>query len=130
VLAVSTLQQEVRGLIHDQLQLAALEVQLASRSLMTMIFAALCIGVLLVLVWVGLMTALGLSLIDVGLQPVLVVLVVTALTSILALLLFVLIRRRSRDLGLPATMRALRPSPPEDQDRQNQDQAVRNPEPA
>lgn len=126
---MGTLPQEVRGLIHDQLQLAALEIRLASRSLMTMIFAAVCIGILLVLVWVGLMAAIGLVLLDVGLQPVLVVLVVTALTSILAALLFGLIRLRSRDLGLPATMRALRPSPPEDPDQQDRDLAVHNPEP-
>jgi hypothetical protein len=92
---------------------------------MTMIAAAVCIGALLVLVWVGLMAALALGLIGGGVQPVLVVLVVTALTSILALLLFGLIRNRSRDLGLPATMRALKPSPPVDQDR-----TVPNPEPA
>lgn len=137
---MSSLPQEVRGLIYDQLQLVALEVRLASRSVMTMIFAAVCIGVLLVLVWVGLMAAVGLSLIDFGLQPVLVVLVVTALTSILAALLFGLIRIRSRDLGLPATMRALKPSSPGDQgrqdhfrqnqDRQDREQAVREPEPA
>jgi len=137
---LSTLPQEVRGLIHDQLKLVALELRLASHSLMIMIFAAVCIGVLLVLIWVGLMAAIGLSLIHVGLQPVLVVLVLTALTSILALLLFGLIRRRSRDLGLPATMRTLKPSPQEDQAHQNQDRqnqgghnqerAVRDPEPA
>ncbi len=124
---MSTLQQEVRGLIHDQLQLAALEVRLAARSLMTMISAAFCIGALLVLVWVGMMAATGLSLIDNGLQPVLAVLVITALTSILVLLLFGLIRHRSRDLGLPATMRALKPPAPENLDRENQDRGQYNP---
>lgn len=139
---MSSLPQEVRGLIHDQLQLAALEVRLASHSLMIMIFAAVCSGIMVVLVWLGLMAAIGLSLINAGLQPALVVLVVTALNSIIAFLLFGLIRIRSRDLGLPATMRALKPSPPEAQDqhdqgqhdqgrqsqaRQNQDRAMREP---
>jgi len=111
---LKNLQREVRGIIHDQLQLVALEVRLAARSLMTMIAAAFCIGALLVLVWIGLMTAVGLLLIGFGIQPALAVLVVTALTSILVVLLFRLIRRRSRDLGLPATLRALNPMARED----------------
>ena len=122
-----TLPQEVRGLIHDQLQLAALEVRLASRSLMTMISAAFCMGALLVFVWVGLMAAIWLSLIDSGLKPASAVLAVTVLTSIIVLLLFGLIRRRSRDLGLPATMRALKPSAQENQLPENQDRGQHDP---
>jgi hypothetical protein len=101
---------EVRGLIRDHLQLAALEVRLASRSLMIMISAAFCIGALVALVWVGLMAAVLLSLVDGGHQPVLVILLVTALTAIVVMILFGLIRLRSRDLGLPATMRTLLPT--------------------
>jgi hypothetical protein len=107
---LSTLPQEVRGLIQDHLQLAALEVRLASRSLMIMVSAAFCIGGLLVLVWLGLMAAVVLSLIAGGYQPALAILAATALTSVLVLLLVGLIRHRSRDLGLPATIRTLMPS--------------------
>lgn len=114
---MSTLPQEVRGLIHEHLQLAALEVRLASRSLMIMVSAAVCIGVLLVLVWLGLMATVALTLIGGGLQPALVILAVTALTSGPVLLLFGLIRRRSRDLGFPATVRTLMPSAKESLDR-------------
>lgn len=114
---MSTLPQEVRGLIHDHLQLAALEVRLASRSLMIMISFACCIGGLLVLVWLGLMAAVALSLIDGGFHLVLVILLVTALTSGLVLLLFGLIRRRSRDLGFPATLGNLMPSARDSLDR-------------
>jgi uncharacterized RDD family membrane protein YckC len=127
---LSILPQEVRSLIHDQLQLTALEVRLASRSLMAMIVAAVCISVLMVLVWVGLMVAIGLSLLDAGLQPVHVVLVVTVVNSVFAFLLFGFIRIRSRDLGLPATMRALKPSRPEGQGQQNQDRALSEPDAA
>lgn len=107
---MSVLPHEVRGLIRDHLQLAALEVRLASRSLMIMISAAFCIGALVALVWVGLMAAVLLSLVDGGHQPVLVILLVTALTAIVVMILFGLIRLRSRDLGLPATMRTLLPT--------------------
>jgi hypothetical protein len=107
---LSVLPHEVRGLIRDHLQLAALEVRLASRSLMIMISAAFCIGALVALVWVGLMAAVLLSLVDGGHQPVLVILLVTALTAIVVMILFGLIRLRSRELGLPATKRTLLPT--------------------
>lgn len=106
------LQREWRKLIHDQLQLAALEVRLATHSLMAMISAAVCIGALLVLAWVGLMAATGLSLIGMGLNPVFILLTVTALTAVPVLLLRGFIVRRSRKLGFPATLRTLKPSAP------------------
>lgn len=106
------LQRELRKLIHDQLQLAALEVRLATHSLMTMISAAVCIGALLVLVWIGLMAATGLSLIGMGLHPVYVLLTVTALTVVPVLLLRGMIIRRSRHLGFPASLRTLESSAP------------------
>jgi len=105
------LRRELHKLINDQLQLAALEVRLAARSLMTMIAAALCIGALLVLAWAGLMAAAGLSLFGMGLQPVFVLLTVTALTAVPVLLLWGLIVRRSKKLGFPATLRTLKSSP-------------------
>jgi hypothetical protein len=109
------IQREVRGLIHDQLQLAMLELRLAARSLVTMISAAVCVGALLVLVWLGLMAVLGLGLVETGMHPVFMMLVLTALTSILVLLLFVLIRRHLREFGFPATLRTLQPAPAGDQ---------------
>jgi hypothetical protein len=106
---LSAFRRELRALVHDQLQLAALELRLAAHSLMTMILAAVCIGALLVMTWLGLMGAAGLGLVGMGLQPAVVLLLLAALTLVLAGLLGVLIRRRSRDLGLPASLRALRP---------------------
>lgn len=106
---LSALQRELRALAHDQLQLAGLELRLAAHSLMTMIAAAVCIGALLVVACLGLMGAAGLGLMEMGLEPALVLLVLAALTLVLAWLLRVLIRHRSRDLGLPASLRALRP---------------------
>jgi thiol:disulfide interchange protein len=78
---------------------------------MTMISAAVCIGALLVLAWVGLMAAAGLSLIGLGLQPALVLLLLAALTLALALTLRGYLRHRSRYLGFPATLRSLKPPP-------------------
>jgi hypothetical protein len=111
---LSALRRELRALVHDQLKLAALEVRLAGHSLMTMISAAVCIAALLVMAWLGLMGAAGLSLVGMGLQPAVVLLVLVALTLVPAGLLRVLIRRRSRDLGLPASLRALQPPAADD----------------
>jgi hypothetical protein len=106
---LSALRRELRDLVHDQLQLAALELRLAAHSLMTMIAAAVCIGALLVAAWLGLMGAAGLGLVGMGLEPAMALLVLVGLTLVLAGLLRVLIRHRSRDLGLPASLRALKP---------------------
>jgi hypothetical protein len=106
---LNALQGELSELVHDQLQLAALELRLAAHALTTMILAAVCIGALLVVAWLGLMSAAGLGLMALGLEPALALLVLAALTLVLAELLGVLIRHRSRDLGLPASLRALRP---------------------
>ena len=106
---LSALRQELRGLVHDQLQLAGLELRLAAHSLMTMIAAAVCIGALLVVTGLALIGAAGLGLMEMGLEPALVLLVLAALTLVLAGLLRLWIRHRSRDLGLPASLRALKP---------------------
>jgi uncharacterized membrane protein YqjE len=108
--SLSALQRELRKLVHDQLQLAALEVRLAAHSLMAMVAAAIFIGLLLLFAWVALMGATGLGLTGMGLQPAFALLAVAALTLVLALLLGGFIRRRSRHLGLPASLRALKPS--------------------
>jgi hypothetical protein len=50
---LSALQRELRALVHDQLRLAGLELRLAAHSVMTMISAAVCMGALLVVAWLG-----------------------------------------------------------------------------
>lgn len=106
---LSALQRELRALVHDQLRLAGLELRLAAHSVMTMIAAAVSIGALLVVAWLALLAAAGLGLVGMGLAPALVLLLLAALTLALAGLLRVLVRHRSRDLGLPASLRALKP---------------------
>jgi hypothetical protein len=102
---------EVRGLAHEQLRLAALETRLAGKSLVTMIGAGLMVAVLLVSAWLGLMGALVLWLIDLGLAASIALLLVVAANLIFALILYSLMRRQSRHLQFPATLRSLRPVP-------------------
>ncbi len=107
-----SLQHEFRELVHDQLRLAILELRLAAHSLMAMIATAVCIAALLFTAWAGLMGALGLSLVRLGLDPALALLTVTVLTTALALLLATRIRHWSLRMGFPATLRSLKPTTP------------------
>ncbi|MDZ4730450.1 MAG: phage holin family protein [Xanthomonadales bacterium] len=106
---LSALQRELRGLVHDQLQLAAVELRLAAHSLTNMISAAFAISLLLVMAWALLMTAAVLGLISAGLQPAIALLLIAILTAVLAVLLARNIRYWSRNLGFPASLRALLP---------------------
>jgi VIT1/CCC1 family predicted Fe2+/Mn2+ transporter len=106
---LGSLPAELRRLVHDQLQLAALELRLAGRSLAAMISAALFMGALLPLAWVALMASAGFGLVALGLPPAAAMLVLAVLTLALALLLWIYIRRRSADLGFPRTVRRLNP---------------------
>lgn len=107
-----SLQHEIRQLVHDQLRLATLEVRLAAQSFLTMIALAVCVGALLLMTWAGLMAAIGLGLVRLGFDPAWALLTVTALTAGLALLLVVRISEGSLRMGLPATLRALKPATP------------------
>lgn len=114
---LSTLRQELQGLVHDQLQLAAVELRLAAHSLTNMISAAFAISLLLVMAWAGLMTAAVLGLISAGLPPAVALLLIATLTAVLALLLAKNIRYWSRNLGFPASLRALFPKDKEASER-------------
>ena len=106
-----SLWHELRGLAHDQLTLAALETKLAGKSLVTMIAAGVTIAVLLVSAWLGLLSAVVLWLIVFGLPASIAILLAVAANLLLALILYDVIRRQSRHLQFPATLRSLRPVP-------------------
>ena len=94
--------------MHDHVQLVALEARLAGESLVAMIVAAVMIAVLLASAWLGLMTAAVFALIGLGVAGSLAVLLAVAANLVVALMLYRLIRRKSRHLQLPGTMRSLR----------------------
>jgi uncharacterized membrane protein YqjE len=100
---------ELRGLTHDQFQLATLELKLAGESLVMMIAAAVMAAVLVVSAWLGLVTAAVVGLIDVGVRPITALMSGVAFNVVAAVLLVLLIRRRSRYLQFPATRRSLSP---------------------
>jgi hypothetical protein len=108
---VQSLWQALRGLAHDELTLAALETRLAARSLVTMIAAGVMVALLLVSAWLGLAGAVVLWLISIGVTASIAMLLAVAGNLVFALILYDVIRRQSRHLQFPATLRSLRPAP-------------------
>jgi len=106
-----SLWHELCGLAHDRLMLAALETRLAGKSLVTMIAAGVMVAALLVGAWLGLMGAAVLWLVSIGVIASVAMLLAVAANLVFALILYDVIRRQSRHLQFPATLRSLRPVP-------------------
>jgi hypothetical protein len=102
---------ELRGLAHDRFRLAGLETQRAGKSLVAMVTAGVMVGFLLACAWLGLLAAAVLWLVGNGMAASCAVLLSVAFNLFLALLLIALIRRKSRFLQFPATLRSLQPKP-------------------
>lgn len=100
---------DLRGLTHDHLKLAALEARRAGNSLASIVVASLVMAVLLIGVWVGLMAAAALALIQSNMVgDIEAILIVAAANLVFALLLFWFIRRKSRYLLFPETVHSFR----------------------
>ncbi len=107
---VRELWDELQGLAHDHLQLAALETQRAGESLVTMITAGMIVAGLLLSAWLGLMSAAVLALTRSGVMEIdSALLLAVAANLLVALILCGVIRRRSHHLRFPANTGSLRP---------------------
>ena len=109
--AVRGLWDELQGLAHDHLQLAALETQRAGESLVTMITAGMIVAGLLLSAWMGLMGVAVLALTRSGvMESDSALLLAVAVDLLVALLLCGVIRRRSHHLRFPANTGSLQPA--------------------
>jgi predicted lipid-binding transport protein (Tim44 family) len=106
---VGALWDDLSHLLHDQFELAALETQRAAKSLAAMLVWGLAAGLLLVTAWLGIMAAIVLFLIDLGLAASLAILLVVVLTLVGAATCALVIKKKSRYLRYPATVRSLKP---------------------
>jgi uncharacterized membrane protein YqjE len=106
-----SLWHELHGLTHDRFRLAALETQRAGESLVAMIVAGVMVAVLLSGAWLGLMAAVVLELVEHGMVASSAILLTVAFNLLLPLILCSVIRRNSRYLQFPATLRSLQPIP-------------------
>jgi hypothetical protein len=113
-----SLLHELRGLTHDRFWLAALETRRAGESLVSMIMAGVMVAFLLSSAWLGLMAVAVLGLIDKGVMASSAILLAVAFNLLLALILSRVMRRKSRFLQFPATLRSLQTKPPGRRDGQ------------
>jgi len=98
---------DLRGILHDHLQLAALETQRAGNSLITMVTCAIAGALLVATAWLGLVGAGAVCLIAAGLNMALALVFIAALNVAAAFALYLVIRRSSEALRFPATVRSL-----------------------
>ena len=115
--ALSLLHQ-LRDLTHDRLLLAALETRRAGENLVSMIIVGVMVSFLLSSAWLGLMAVAVLALIENGVVASSAILLAVAFNLLLTLILFRVIRRKSRYLQFPATLRSLRNNTPGSGDAQ------------
>ncbi len=107
---VKSLWHELRGLVHEGVTLAALETRQAGRGLVIMVIAGVGIAVLVISAWLGLLGAAVLGLIGFGVNASIAMLLAVAANLVLAVVLYQVIRRQSRNLHFSATLRSLRPA--------------------
>ena len=105
----SALWNDLKSLAHDHLELAALETKRAGESLVSIVVFGIIVAILVVTAWMGLVAALVLWLIALGLAPALAVLIGVAVNLAGAAGLVFLIKARTEAFKFPATVRALKP---------------------
>ena len=115
---VHSLLHELRELTYDRFRLAALETRRAGESLVSMIMTGVMIAFLLSSAWLGLMASVVLRLIDKGVVASSAILLAVVVNLLLALILCRVMRRKSRYLQFPATLRSLQAKPPGHRDAQ------------
>lgn len=107
--AIRALWNDLRALLHDQVQLAALETRAAGRSLVAMIAFGVVVGILVASTWLGLVAALVVWMIGAGLGAIAALLIAVGINLLGAFGFVLAIRRRSHQLTYPATRRSLQP---------------------
>lgn len=107
--ATATFAREMRGLVHDHLELATLETRLCIRNLVRMTVIALFSALVLAGAWFALAGAVFFVLLSLGIAPFMAMAALAVGNVLLALGGWLLIRRTSARLGWPATQRTLKP---------------------
>ncbi|HRQ66042.1 MAG TPA: phage holin family protein [Xanthomonadaceae bacterium] len=104
--------RDLHSVAHAQLRLAALETRHAGESLVGIVVLGLVAAVLYFSAWLALIAAGLMTLVELGVLTASVALLLGAVINVvLALLLMVLVRQRSRAFLFSATVDSLRPTP-------------------
>lgn len=107
----AVLAREVRGLVHDHIELATLESRLLVARLFRMVMLAVFSALVLASAWLALTGAAVFVLINLGVAPALAMALLAAANVLLALGGWLLLKRTNGRLGWPATQRTLKPEP-------------------
>jgi hypothetical protein len=109
--------QELRGLAHDHLELAALETQRAGESLVAMVVAGMLVAGLVLSAWLGVLGVGILALTSLGVMTIGgALLLAVAVYLLVALILWREISRLGHGLRFPANARSLEPAASECQE--------------
>lgn len=106
---IAALWAELRGSVHDHLQIAGLEAQRAALNLVWMAACGTVVGMLVAATWLAAAGALVLWFIDSGLNASAALLLGATLNLLGAFGFVLLLRRKSQALRFPATLRGLDP---------------------
>lgn len=106
---IKDLWDEIRHLIHDHLELAALETRLAGESLAFILMAGIAIAILMVSAWLAFLGAVVAILIALGMWASAALLLIVLLNAGASGALFWLIKRKSRHLRWSATLASVKP---------------------
>jgi uncharacterized membrane protein YqjE len=101
--------RELRGLLHDHLELVTLETRLCIHNLLRMTVFAVFSALLLASAWLALSGAAVFVLIAHGVTPAMAMALLAAANLVAALGGWMLLRHTSRQLGWPAVQRKLKP---------------------
>jgi hypothetical protein len=102
---------ELRGLLHDHLELAALETRLCIHNVLRMIVISVFSALVLAGAWFALSGAAAFVLVDQGVAPAVAMASLAAANLMVAVGGWLLLRRTSGRLGWPGMQRTLKPVP-------------------
>ncbi|GBG15035.1 acyltransferase [Novimethylophilus kurashikiensis] len=106
---IKGLWKEIRLLVHDHLELAALETRLAGESLAFMVMAGIAIAILLVSAWLAFLAAVAVILVALGMWASAALLLIVLLNVGAAAVLAWMIKHKSYHLRWPATLASIKP---------------------
>ena len=104
----ASLAREVRGLVHDHIELATLESRLLIRRVLMMAVIAVFSALVLASAWFALTGAAVFVVIHLGVEPAMAMALLAVVNVLIALGGLLLLRRTSARLGWPATLRTLK----------------------
>lgn len=114
---VSGLEQELRAVAHDYIRLAGLETRRAGESLVVITALGSLVAVLVISAWLSLAGWAGTVLVENNiLSAGSVLLLIAVINVLIALVVIAVIRHRSRDLLMSATVNFFKPADPEQEE--------------